>query len=76
MIKIRDKKFLKTLGTHIKDIRLKKAMSQEDLANDADIPISQIGRIERGEINPTVSTLYAIAKALEIHHRELFDFNL
>ena len=51
-------------------------MSQEDLAYDADIPISQIGRIERGEVNTTASTMYAIAKALGIHHKELMSFDI
>lgn len=76
MNNVRDKKFMKAFGAHVKNLRVKKNLSQEDLANDADIPINQIGRIERGEINPTVSTVYAIAKALEIHHKELLDFNL
>ncbi len=48
-------------------------MSQEDLANEADIPLSQIGRIERGETNPTVSTLFVIAQALKISLPELVD---
>lgn len=76
MINVRDKKFIKALGEHVKRIRVKKKLSQEDLANDADMPISQIGRIERGEINTTASTIYALAKALEIHHKELLDFNI
>lgn len=76
VINVRDKKFIKTLGEHIKNLRTKKNMSQEDLANDADINISQIGRIERGEINTTASTIYAIAKALEIHHKELLNFDI
>lgn len=40
----------------------------------SDIPISQIGRIERGEINTTISTVNAIAKALNIETKNLFDF--
>jgi len=49
---------------------------QEELANSSDIPISQIGRIERGEINTTISTAYAISKALEIDIKELFNFTI
>ena len=74
MINVRDKKFIKSFGEHIKKLRIKKNMSQESLAFDADIPINQIGRIERGEINTTISTVNAIAKALEIHPRELLNF--
>lgn len=50
-------------------------MSQEELANSSDIPISQIGRIERGEINTTISTIYAISQALEANPKELFNFS-
>jgi len=46
-------------------MRESKKISQEDLAYTADIPINQVGRIERGEINTTISTIYALAKALD-----------
>jgi transcriptional regulator with XRE-family HTH domain len=49
-------------------------LSQEQLANDADIPINQIGRIERGEVNASLSTLDAISKALRMPLTELVDF--
>lgn len=49
-------------------------LTQEQLANDANIPINQIGRIERGEINPTLSTLKAISEALKIPLKSMFDF--
>lgn len=49
-------------------------LSQEDLANDADIPLSQVGRIERGEVNTTISTAYALSKALQIKIDTLFKF--
>ena len=48
--------------------------TQEELANEADIPLSQVGRIERGENNPTISTLYVISKALKIDLKELLNF--
>ncbi|MTI20907.1 XRE family transcriptional regulator [Fulvivirga sp. RKSG066] len=49
-------------------------MSQEELAYEADIPISQVGRIERGEINVTISTLYLIAKAMNMELKDLVNF--
>ncbi len=49
-------------------------MSQEALAFTSDIPISQVGRIERGEINTTISSVKAIAHALDISIKDLFDF--
>lgn len=50
-------------------------MTQAELVNDMNVEISQISRIERGEINTTISTAYAMANALEIPITELFDFN-
>ena len=61
-------------GKNLKMLRNEAKLSQEDLANDCDISISQIGRIERGEINTTISTLFVLAKALNIEVKDLFDF--
>lgn len=61
-------------GKNLKMLRNEAKLSQEDLANDCDISISQIGRIERGEINTTISTLFVLAKALKIEVKDLFDF--
>ena len=52
----------------------KKKISQENLAYEADLPLSQIGRIERGTINTSITIIYEIAKALKIHPKELFEF--
>lgn len=65
---------MKAFGKNLKALRNDAKLSQEDLANDCDISISQIGRIERGEINTTISTLFVLAKALNIEVRDLFDF--
>ena len=73
MTKIRDPKLLIRFGRHLKATRKTKGLSQEDLANDADIPINQIGRIERGEINPSLSTLSSIAKACKISLAKLME---
>ena len=67
-------KLIKSLGNNLKKIRKDKKVSQETLSYDANIPLSQIGRIERGEINTTVDTIFKIAKALEIEPKDLFDF--
>lgn len=46
----------------------------EQLALSAGIEYSQIFDIEHGRINTTISTVHAIAKALDIPTKELFDF--
>ena len=73
MTKVRDTKLLAQFGKHLRKLRHARRLSQADLANDADIPINQVGRIERGEINPSLSTLYSIATALKLKLRDLMD---
>lgn len=43
------------------------------LSYDANIPVSQIGRIERGEINTSIGTLYKICAALDIDFKDLIE---
>ena len=76
MISVKNKKLIKAVGERIRSLRLDLDISQEELANEADIPLSQVGRIERGETNPTISTLYVISVALKIELPALLDFKL
>lgn len=69
---IKDEKFVKAFGERIREIRIQKGMSQEELANIAEIPINQVGRIERGEINTTITTVKALADSLEMKISDLF----
>ena len=73
MISVRHKGLIKAIGNKIREIRLSKGMSQEELSYEADVPLSQIGRIERGENNPTISSLFAIAQALKVELKVLVD---
>ncbi|WP_445749565.1 helix-turn-helix domain-containing protein [Polaribacter sp.] len=72
MISEQEKKFLIIVGNVLKEIRTKKNLSQENLANDANIPINQIGRIERAEINTSLITIHKILIALEISASDFF----
>ena len=73
MINVKNKGLVKAIGEKIRSLRIQKGISQEELANEAEVPLSQIGRIERGENNPTISTLFVIAKALEVELKILVD---
>ncbi len=72
MVENEEIQLIKGVGEKIRLRRLELNLSQELLSFDADIPRNQIGRIERGEISTTISTLYKICKALKIEIRELF----
>lgn len=76
VINYKNKGLIKAIGERIRELRLAKNISQLELANEAEVPLSQIGRIERGENNPTISTLFIIAAALGVELKELVDVKI
>jgi transcriptional regulator with XRE-family HTH domain len=73
MNNLRDKKVLEQFGQKLKDLRLQKGLTLEQLAFEADIELSQVHRAEKGKINPTLTTLIALAKGLGITLTELMS---
>lgn len=61
---------------HLKKLRHEAGITQSQLAYEAGISISQIARIETARINPTLSTVFAIARALDIPLTAMFGFSL
>ncbi len=68
---MKDIKNLKELGSRIRRLRKEIGLTQEQLADEAELDRSYIGGIERGERNITFSVLCQIAKALRL---EISDF--
>jgi transcriptional regulator with XRE-family HTH domain len=66
---------LRLLAQRLKQLRSLKKITQEELAYRSELTLSQIARIETVKINPTVSTMFRIAKALDVSLSELFDFS-
>lgn len=62
---------MKLVGQKIREIRNLKQISIEQLANECEVDATQIGRMELGKVNFSISYLYRIAKALEISPKEL-----
>jgi transcriptional regulator with XRE-family HTH domain len=60
------------LGAKIRKERIRRGLSQEAFADAVDLDRAYMGRIERGENNPTVLTVYRIAKALKLAPARLF----
>ena len=73
---IRDNKGIKQLGKRIKKLRLEQKISQSQLAFESGISREQLGRIENGKINTSVSNIFAISKALNIELKDIFDFKI
>jgi transcriptional regulator with XRE-family HTH domain len=63
----------KKIGKRIRELRLAKNWSQEDLAARAGLHPTYIGGIERGERNVGVDNLLKIARALREHPSSLFS---
>jgi len=65
---------LPKLAQRIRELRKIKKMSQEQLAEKADLHPTFIGKIERAEINPSIISLEKIATAFKIPVSELLSF--
>ena len=61
----------KLVGRNVRRIRLKKGLTQEQFAVVSGFSQQYISGLERGRRNPTVVTLYELAKALGVSHMEL-----
>ena len=59
------------LGEAIRARRKKKRLSQERLAEKADLSTVFISRVERGKESPSVDSLVKIARALGVRPRDL-----
>jgi len=62
------------VGTKIKEIRLKKGMSQEELAAKSQVSLRTIQRIENNENEPRGKTMQLICETLEINIEDLLDY--
>lgn len=73
MIKVNENTIFK-LGQKIRVERQKRRMSQEKLAEYAELNRNFVGMVERGETNITVKNLECIANAFQMDIRDLFMF--
>ena len=64
----------KTFGIHLRELRLERKLTQEELADRAGMHFTYIGQIERGLRNPSLVNLEKIAKALRVKAGELLPF--
>lgn len=67
------KEILKKFGDKVREERLKKKLSQEQLADLAGVHRTYIGMIERAEKNITLENIEKLAKALKITLSKLME---
>ena len=68
---MQEQKDLLALGREIRRHRNAKGLSQEKLAELAGLNRNYIGFVERAERSPRVTTIFRIARALDLHPGEL-----
>ncbi|MDP2338439.1 MAG: helix-turn-helix transcriptional regulator [Bacteroidota bacterium] len=71
-----DDEGIKALAIQLKKIRIREGYSQSQLAFESGLSLSQIARIETARINPTISTIFALARTLNVPLSDLFNFQL
>ena len=59
------------IGDRLKDLRVRRALTQEELAAKAGIGKNTVNRIERNRAEPHMSTLRKLAAALGVEPSEL-----
>lgn len=64
----------KPFGDKVRSIRKMKGLSQEELADKADLDRSYLGAVERGEHNVSLKNILKIAEALAVESAELFKW--
>lgn len=68
--------YLKKFGENVLRRRNELNLSYRQLAQRCDIDFSAISKIEKGQKSFEFQTIIELAKGLEIHPKELFDFTL
>lgn len=66
---------LKILGANLRRERSAKNFTQQQLAEKADLHITSVQRIERGQFDLRTSTLFRIVQALQCPAERVFPSN-
>lgn len=62
------------MKNRIKELRAKLNITQEELANLAEVRRETIVFLEQGKYNPSLNLAFKVAKALESNIEEVFEF--
>ena len=61
----------KLVGRNVRKIRLRVGLTQEQFAERSGFSKQYISGLEKGRRNPTIVTIYELAKALGVTHMDL-----
>ncbi len=63
------------LGRRVRVLRRERDLTQEQLAEAAHLSVNYVSGVERGLYSPSLTTLAALANALGVEIKDLFDFS-
>lgn len=72
MSKMEDNDYLRLFAQRVRALREEQGISQEKLAEKAELHRTYIGMVERLERNPSLVCIHKIANGLGVHVTELF----
>lgn len=62
------------IGLRIRELRLERGMTLDQLSRSAGISASHLSRLERGQAEPSFTVAAALASQLEVSLTELLDY--
>jgi transcriptional regulator with XRE-family HTH domain len=66
----------KKLGARLQQLRESQKLALRELSYRCNLDHSKIGKIEKGRMNITLNTLFELSDALQVHPRDLFEFDV
>jgi len=72
---LRNEQYITAFAANLRQLRINKELTLNEIYRRAKMELSSVERIEKRQSNVTISTLFALAKALELHPKELLDFD-
>jgi transcriptional regulator with XRE-family HTH domain len=73
---VKNPSHIQAFGSHLRKLREEKGLSQQQLADMADIAKISIQRIELAKSTATLDIMISIAMALDVDLKELVDFKI
>lgn len=70
----RNEDLIIAFGKRVRLLRKERNLTMEKLAELSGIDYRQLSYVELGDVNPTISTAFAIANGLDVPLKDLFDF--
>ncbi len=68
-----DRDVLERIGANVRAERARRRLTQEQLADRAGLAVTQVARMERGEVDSGVTKYVSIARALHMDVSDLFE---